>query len=230
MQKIKYLVFIALFAATALPAQALIFFEPGIGYQLNTLKQKHGTTDGVTDKELSAKLNGLAIDVKAGVDVPFVYFGPYLNLAFPGISTSNGWAQLSPEVSSPLMVAAGVMVGVKVPVVPLKAWVGYQLVNEISLKSTSGTGSEGGNDASYKGKGFMAGLGYEIKLVLPISFNVQYHNETYDTANNVIGNNGNLDFKLPALITDSDTNFSDVYLDKANAHRFVFFVSVPLRL
>ena len=206
---------------------AIAFVEPGVGYQIATFKQNHGLTNGNANQEMSANTSGLSFDLKAGLDFMNIFAGPYLNVTLPSFSASNGWAQLSSDVSANTQIAVGAIAGYRLPMIALKGYAGYQFLQQIDLTGTSG----GSNNAYYKGTGFLFGLGYELDLIggFKLSINAQYSRETYNAFSNVIGNFGKTEFTLPAYVADSDTNFSDVYFEKATADRVLVFVSVPLR-
>jgi hypothetical protein len=148
------LIIAALALFTALPAHAGILLEPYLGY---------GT--GSIDTTPKADVTGLMYGARVGFTMPVLFVAADYSLGTmkakqAGVSTNGDQTMF------------GIDVGASIPMVPVRAWVGYDFTNQNKSSTTKLEGN-----AIKLGAGF-SGLPF-------ISLNVEYIMGKYTKANGV---------------------------------------------
>ena len=199
---------LAVFSLVPTPAHADsqsesgLFVEPGVTYEMGKHQTNYSQKYSVL-KDSTASADGFGLVVRLGFHINEIFFvaadGRYGKLNFN--DSSNNQSSTAEVYSlSPVL-------GVQMPNVGLRFWLGYVAASELN------PGSAGGYDYKFKqGTGFLVGAGFRIKAV---SLNVEYKDVNYAST----------DFEqTPIGVTSSNSDLTSE--DKA----WIASVTFPLQL
>jgi hypothetical protein len=178
------------FAPVAAFADLLI--EPGLAY-------RSGTYDGGT-AATKGKVSGVGLNARLAYEFTIVFAGLDLGYSFGTATPDSG------SSSDTTAVSVGPVVGASLPMLPLRFWLAYYMMDYATLKST-GTPAY---DLINNGTAIKVGAGYTI--IPLVSVNLDYVTHTYTKSEDkILGVTGDLNPNIKG---------TDIFLS----------VSVPLSL
>lgn len=165
---------ISMILGAALPLSAhagFLFVEPYVGYGLGGGMSL--TAAGTSLDLLNYK--GIGLGARAGFHLGVVFVGadysyyPTLATSYPNGAASVAFGTATYNGENDKLSRLGAVLGVNIPVLPIRAWVGYNPMEKL-----------GDNTLTLNGRSFKAGLGL---TPLPfISLNVEYILSTYTSS------------------------------------------------
>ena len=207
LKRLSLLMIGAVFFVTS--ANAMFWVDPYAGFGFGTLTVDSST---IKSEEVSTEYG---IGVRAGLDFMMFFAGANVSYMM-GSSTpeldTNGDAIANAGPLDFSHMTAGVIAGVSVPVLPLRFWVGYDLVNTLTL--TDSPVSAEFTDITFSGSTIKAGFGFKVIPLLQIWAEYQMHTYT------------EVEYSLAAY---EALNGGDLTNDRKN-NTIMVGVSIPLSL
>ncbi len=150
-------------------AQAMIWADPYATVGFGTM-----TSSDTTNDSESANL-GYGLGVRAGMDFMMFFAGvdlSYKTGTYKNTVNSDGTEVADPTTFDSTQLTAGLIAGVSVPVLPIRGWIGYDLINTYTISEYSAT-----NDITYRGSTLKIGAGF--KMIPFIQIWAEYQMQTF---------------------------------------------------
>jgi hypothetical protein len=173
-------------------ANAALLLEPGVAYHNGTFDQGNGNT---------GKINGIGLNTRAALSLPVVFVGLDLTYLF-GTSAADSGSSYDTTA-----VALGPVVGASLPLMPLRFWLSYYMLDYMTLKKPADLVIPAHDEIS-SGSAIKLGVGYT--LIPLLSLNLEYTMHTFTK------------FENKATNTTSDLS------PNAKVNEFILSATIPL--